>query len=892
MLWDFFIFIILRRKGNGRRNETDLRGVGSMKEKNKAARGNGQPGLDTYESVAMTNFNNFTISQLSNMFDKQNIKLIKLKGYGPSNKKEGDNRYSEAKTPSGKWKDVEPLTEEQAQVWVKNGGWLGLEVPEGFDVVDVDDKQEGELVRRLLSLQGLKFHEMQTKNGLQFFFKTSGNLKKQRARFVTALGIVCDYRLSGKGYTVLPTQSTEGRSWGHIESGALSETPFYLEPTPKMVNKPGDRPFSVPIQEARNNTVHSWLCALVEFNLWNKEQLQQIGELIFDSICNPSYSLTDGKETAEQTIKSALSHKPSGKNYEASSNRSTTTDIRALPNVPISEKVVLPHGWLLSEGNYALYQESSNKNRSDQLVSHNPIVITGRYENLTDHTTGIVTAFLQNGNWKEIRRGRDYMMVQNKLVELSSFGFPVTSVNARKIVQFLSDFEACNQAELPILKASEQLGWINRGFLIGKTFIDENGKECTKDETDAVSFIGADAGDEQFVQGFHTRGSLEEWLETVGKVQDYHRVMVGLYVSFASVLVELFKSNVFIYELSSDTSKGKTISMRIFASVWGNPDEKRNGILKKWNTTLVNLERLAGISNNVPLFLDDTKEADPNSIARSIYQLTSGQGKGRGSTKGTQKTKYWNNVIFSTGEQKITNFSKDGGTAGRTLTVNGLPFGEDSPETGRFVKRIDLAIRRNYGHAGREFIKFILKKENQDDWEQWEERWFEYQDVFISRVPGNNSVAGRLAEYAALIAVAAQLVNLCFGVQWDAENIILQWWDELIAENQELDRPKEALQAVYDWAIANRSYFKFTSNETIKGPCYGEWEDEIGWTEIRFNTLLLEDQLTKLGYEAKAIIKSWKNRGWLDTSHGYRKQFTRRGSSEYYVVVKREALES
>jgi len=862
-----------------------------MMEKNKAAGGNGQPGLDTSEKDAMHSFISPIIPQLTSMFDGFPVKLIKLKGYSTANRKEGEDRYSEAKTPIGKWGSAKPLIEEEAQEWVKSGGWLGLVIPDGIDVVDVDNRSEGELLRSLLNTQGLQFYEMQTKNGFQFFFKTSGKLKKQRARFVTALGIVCDYRIAGKGYTVLPTENTEGRHWNITKAQTHSETPFYLEPTPKMVNKPEDKPFSLPIQDARNNTVHSWLCALVEFNFWDKDQLQKVGELIFKYVCIPSYYETDGKETAEQTIKSALSHKPSGKNYEAVSNRNTTKDIHVLPNVPVNENVVLPHGWLLSEANYALYQESSNKNISNQLISHNPIVITGRYENLTDHTTGIVTAFLQNGRWKEIKRGRDYMMVQNKLVELSSFGFPVTSVNARKIVQYLSDFEARNQAELPVLRASEQLGWVNKGFLIGETFIDENGKERRKDDTDAVSFIGADAGDEQFVQGFHTRGSLEEWLETVGKVQDYHRVMVGLYASFASVLVEMFKSNVFIYELSSDTSKGKTISMRIFASVWGNPDEKRNGILKKWNTTLVNLERLAGISNNVPLFLDDTKEADPKSIARSIYQLTSGQGKGRGSTKGTQKTKYWNNVIFSTGEQKITNFSKDGGTAGRTLTVNGLPFGEDSPETGRFVKRLDLAIRRNYGHAGREFIKFILKEENQADWEQWEERWLAYQDVFISRVPGNNSVAGRLAEYAALIAVAAQLVNLCFGVQWDAESIILKWWDELIAENQELDRPKEALQTIYDWAIANRSNFKFSSNEAAKGPCYGEWEDEIGWTEIRFNTLLLEDQLTKLGYEAKAIIKSWKNRGWLDTSHGYRKQFTRKGSSEYYVVVKREALE-
>jgi putative DNA primase/helicase len=211
------------------------------------------------------------IPQLSRMFDTLSIKLIRLKGYSSANKKEGDERYSEAKTPIGKWGSATPLTEENAQEWVKVGGWLGLVIPEGYDVVDVDDRKEGELLRGLLKDQGFRFYEMRTKNGFQFFFKTSGRLKKQQARFVTAVGLVCDYRLAEKGYTVLPTEQTEGRGWVTSEPGTLDPTPFFLEPTPKRVTKPEDRSFTVPIQEGRNNTVHSWLCALVEFDLWNKE---------------------------------------------------------------------------------------------------------------------------------------------------------------------------------------------------------------------------------------------------------------------------------------------------------------------------------------------------------------------------------------------------------------------------------------------------------------------------------------------------------------------------------------------------------------------------------------------------------------------------------------------
>jgi hypothetical protein len=94
---------------------------------------------------------------------------------------------------------------------------------------------------------------------------------------------------------------------------------------------------------------------------------------MFEHVCNPSYIETDGQESAEQTINSALSYKPSGKNYEDSGfRRQLTDDLSVLPDLPGPENAQLPNGWLLEENTLALYLETRN---APILVSHQPIVV-------------------------------------------------------------------------------------------------------------------------------------------------------------------------------------------------------------------------------------------------------------------------------------------------------------------------------------------------------------------------------------------------------------------------------------------------------------------------------------------------------------------------------------
>jgi uncharacterized protein (DUF927 family) len=560
-----------------------------------------------------------------------------------------------------------------------------------------------------------------------------------------------------------------------------------------------------------------------------------------------------------------------------------TRVLELFKSAPVSLGTVVPRGWILKED--GLYQCKISENGEEsvpKLVSYEPIVINGIFENLTDESEGFIVSWYNGSEWKEIARSRDFFVASNKIIELSYFGFPVDSNNAKSVIRYLTDFYAANRPRLPFKSYSEQLGWIKDGFLLGNQYISLAGRD--------ISFYPADVGEKQLVEGIHAKGDIVTWLNIIERLNEFPNVMVGVFASFASVLCPVLKVDSFILEWGSGTSQGKTIAEKVAASVWGNPSTEQNGIIKKWNVTPVNIERTASLLKNLPLFLDDTKDlSKTKAVSNLVYNLASGQGKGRGSTKGSQKVRYWNNITFSTGEQKITTFTKDGGTAARVIPLTGLPFGKTDNETAQLVEGIEMDLQECYGVAGEMWIRYML--ENKKCWDDWKNIYRIYRKMYAHQANGN-SVVGRLAKYMALIKTAADLFKDCFGFDYDNEQSLSSVWQLIIEENGEVDRPLQAIKSVYEWAVANETRFDygkgFKSNDD-----YGVWNPSTPWDEILFYPTQLSAFLEKQGYEPTSIIKSWFDRGWLNTTlgRGYRKQKKRNGIQMDFIAIKRESLE-
>lgn len=209
----------------------------------------------------------------------------------------GNSDYSKAKCPVSGSPTLE-FTERNIRAieeHLKKGGWLGLLIPEGYILIDVDDTTVGEYLYRAVKSLGLKTQVIKTPNGWQFFFRDSGKVWKQHIKATTKSGIIVDYKLSGKGYIVLPTPGLEGREWKDIveldRQEDLDLLPIFLEPF-------RCKAFSIPIKEGeRNDTLFRHISGLRNL-VKNEDEIREIASFINDYLTEKPL----GKEELEKTI--------------------------------------------------------------------------------------------------------------------------------------------------------------------------------------------------------------------------------------------------------------------------------------------------------------------------------------------------------------------------------------------------------------------------------------------------------------------------------------------------------------------------------------------------------------------------------------------------------------
>lgn len=413
---------------------------------------------------------------------------------------------------------------------------------------------------------------------------------------------------------------------------------------------------------------------------------------------------------------------------------------------------------------------------------------------------------------------------------------------------------------------------------------------------DEVFFVGEDVGDEQIADGFHVSGTYDGWLASVRALPAYPRVLLVLYSSFAPPLLEVLDAKNFSVDLASPTSEGKTAALRPAASVWGRPDESGTGTMWTWEKTPVWIERAASVLNSLPLILDDTKLARrPQDVARILYLVASGSGRGRGSREGIGYTKHFRTVLISSGEAAATSMTQDGGTRARTLTLWGSPFERADATTAPVVARLNAELPAHYGHAGPRFVRWLI--ENRGRWEEFQRLHRERQDGYVTRAAGD-PIGGRLAAHFATIDVAAVLAHEALDLPWPYADPIDPLWDLLTREAAEADRAAVALSYVAGWAKRNSHRFPGRQDQADEQrPPHdgwaGRWDPGDDWDFIAFFPDALRRILRDLDFEADPVIRTWKDRGWLDAPKQGRntKQMRVQGERAELIALRREAIE-
>ena len=432
------------------------------------------------------------------------------------------------------------------------------------------------------------------------------------------------------------------------------------------------------------------------------------------------------------------------------------------------------------------------------------------------------------------------------MIRYADSGLPVNSGNAEDMVGYLAAYEAKNNGCIPCVRSIDRIGWIDREFY---PYHVDGAMEL---ETDAASVS-------QMIGGLTQEGSLETWLKAAEIVRAGSVSRAVLAGSFASPLLHWLKQRVFLEHVWHDSRGGKTATLKLALSVWGDPLK----LLTSYHATSVGLERSCAVMMHLPLGLDELQAlADKRmSVESIVYSLGNGFGKLRGAKNGgLQKTLQWRNIILSTGEMPLIRESCMDGVGSRVLELYGRPIADEAK-----ARELHQVSERNYGHAGRWYIQYLAEEVLSEDgkleslYRDMQERLRAEYGKKHEGEPGvhfDNITVLCLGDYLSSLSVFALTSEEAWA---QAAKLGV----ELLENNAQL-QPEDSIQRAWDftvdWIGSNRDHFK--------SAVYGRGVTRYGSIAAEYVNLIpstFRKALEDAGFNYAKSVRGFVSRGWFDS---------------------------
>ncbi|WP_171499443.1 DUF927 domain-containing protein [Acinetobacter soli] len=392
---------------------------------------------------------------------------------------------------------------------------------------------------------------------------------------------------------------------------------------------------------------------------------------------------------------------------------------------------------------------------------------------------------------------------------------------------------------------------------------------------------------------YKQKGTLAEWQENISKKAETHKFLVlAICVAFAGSLLSPLKQNGTIIHNKSKSSKGKTTSLYVSASVWGNPVD----YYQTWRSTSNALEQAAFSHNDGVLILDEISEiSNPSELGNIVYMLINGSGKGR-LTKSIslRDINKWQLMVLSSGEKSLSELMQEVGQKTKlgqeirliNIDLDSSPYGifdsvdfEDSAALQAILLNKNLKLY--YGTAGIEWLNYLtsdLKKRSSEAQILFDE----YSKLLISDYKEGHII--RVANSFALIAVAGELATQANITSWQSgtaihaiKNVFKEWYDNFDHKSGYED--KEILEHIKSFfSIHGSSRFEsleqvfcnpITGNQiNIKTTNrVGYWKDsDDGKLYLVYPELFKKDIC--IGLNHRQVSKLLRDYGWLDHDDG------------------------
>jgi putative DNA primase/helicase len=151
---------------------------------------------------------------------------------------------------------------------------------------------------------------------------------------------------------------------------------------------------------------------------------------------------------------------------------------------------------------------------------------------------------------------------------------------------------------------------------------------------------------------YSVAGTATEWRSSVASLaQGNSRLTFAISAAFAGALADILGEDSGGFHFRGASSSGKSTSLRVASSVWGNPSR----YVRLWRGTVNGLEGMAVLHNDGLLILDEISQIDPAAAGDAAYMLANGQGKVRAQRNGLARApQRWRLLFLSAGEESLT----------------------------------------------------------------------------------------------------------------------------------------------------------------------------------------------------------------------------------------------
>lgn len=513
-------------------------------------------------------------------------------------------------------------------------------------------------------------------------------------------------------------------------------------------------------------------------------------------------------------------------------------------DVTKNESELIPRNYKVEQHNgiSQLYKiiPNENDNKPDKKVFVTSTIpeVNERYEDIESNEVSYNLKFNDKNHEINLNVEAEQITDARNLIKLAKNKLDVTSTTSAKIVDFIN---ASMREKPPInISVANRLGHIKSYFIYPY-------KEEL--EFSNIKLFNNDSGYKSLIKAFETKGTLNDYAKNVfNKIKSLPMVMMMIYASLGSVLLHEFKITPFIVEISGRTSTGKTFTLKVAASVWGN-----DGLITEWNSTKNSIEAQAVFFNSFPLLKDDTRNTYPKFISDMVYNFSGGKTKSRSNVNRTlDEVKTWNNILLSTGEVSMPDMvGEKAGVSGRVITLQDDPYPKDF-DFANLAESIDYS----HGVLGKEFIKQF-----QSNKDKYHSSFKAAQQYFVKKA-GENEVMARLGRSFALMQITGEILNDINGFEHDHFKIIEQAYDSMVRKNKTIDKPKQMLEELLQYLDANRSH--------IEGEGYYDVKNGDVKAIYKRDYLCILGETVKefLGHEVNTITGEWSRKDYLVESNG------------------------